>query len=59
MVNIDCSCKRSSGELARGDGGEDLADRVHHVLTDVQGGEEVVDSGESQSVKHPRKEQIC
>ena len=59
MVNIDCSSERSSGELAGGDGGEDLADRVHHVLADVHGSEEVGDGVESQAVKHPRKEQIC
>ena len=59
MVNIDCSSERSSGELAGGDGGEDLADRVNRVLADVHGSEEVVDGVESQAIKHPRKEHIC
>ena len=59
MVNIDCSSERSSGELAGGDGGEDLADRVHHVLADRHGSEEVVDGFKSQAVKHTRQEQIC
>ena len=33
VVNVDCSCQRSRGELTGGDGGEDLTHRVHHVLS--------------------------
>ena len=58
MVYVDCAGERSGRKLARGDGGEDLADRVHHILADVRRCEEVINYIQTKGVKHSGKEDI-
>lgn len=58
MVDVDGAGEGARGELAGGDGGEDLTDRVDHVPPQVVRGEEVVHRGGAQAVEHPGQEEV-
>ena len=58
MVDVDGAGEGARGELAGGDGGEDLAHGVHQVLAQLGGGEQVVHGLGAQRVEHPREEHV-
>ena len=58
MVDVDGAGEGARGELAGGDGGEDLAHGVHQVLAQLGGGQQVVHGLGAQRVEHPREEHV-